>query len=168
MKAMELIQTALQISDQGITRLVEDMRDAPLTFPTPRGGNHPLWVIGHVAYVEANIPHIVSGELNALDRWAVLFAPGTEPKADARVYPPIDELLSAFREVRAQNLKILEALGEAGLDQATKSPPRGLEEAFKTAGQTFLVIAMHHMSHRGQVADARRAAGRKPMFTPRM
>ena len=45
MKAMELIQTALQISDQGITRLVEDMRDAPLTFPTPRGGNHPLWVI---------------------------------------------------------------------------------------------------------------------------
>ena len=76
MKAMELIQTALQISDQGSTRLVEDMRDAPLTFPTPRGGNHPLWVIGHVAYVEANIPHILSDEPNALGRWAVLFAPG--------------------------------------------------------------------------------------------
>ena len=68
MKAMELIQTALQISDQGITRLVEDMRDAPLTFPTPCSGNHPLWVIGHVAYVEANVPHILSGEPNALDR----------------------------------------------------------------------------------------------------
>ena len=100
-------------------------------------------MIGHVAYVETNIPHILSGEPNALDRWTVLFAPGTEPKADARFYPPIDELLSAFRGARARNRKILEALGEAGLDQPTKSPPRGLEEAFKTAGQTFLAIGMH-------------------------
>jgi len=49
-------------------------------------------VIGHVAYVEANIPHILSDEPNAPGRWALLFAPDTEPKADARDYPPIDEL----------------------------------------------------------------------------
>ena len=90
---MELIQTALQISDQGITRLVEDMGDAPLTFPTPRQESSAV---------------------------------GDRPRRLRRGQHP------------------------------------------KTAGQTFMVIAMHHMSHRGQVADARRAAGRKPMFTPRM
>jgi hypothetical protein len=27
-------------------------------------------------------------------------------------------------------------------------------------------MAIHQMNHRGQVADARRAAGRQPIFTP--
>ena len=36
----------------------------------------------------------------------------------------------------------------------------------RTVGDTFLTIAMHQMNHRGQVADARRVAGRKPVFTP--
>jgi uncharacterized damage-inducible protein DinB len=168
MKAIDAIRTAMQISDQGVTKLVEDMRDAPLTQPTPRGGNHPLWVIGHVAYVEANIPRVLFGEPNALEHWAPLFAPGTEPTTDASAYPPIDEVLGAYRQARARNLKILDEIGESGLDQPTKSPPRGLEGTLGTAGQTFLLIAMHHMHHRGQVADARRAAGRVAMFTPRM
>jgi len=29
-----------------------------------------------------------------------------------------------------------------------------------------LVIAIHQANHRGQLADARRAAGRQPVFTP--
>jgi uncharacterized damage-inducible protein DinB len=33
---------------------------------------------------------------------------------------------------------------------------------FQTIGQLFLFIAMHEMSHRGQLADARNALGRKP------
>ena len=36
----------------------------------------------------------------------------------------------------------------------------------RTAGEVFLLIAMHQMNHRGQVADARRARGRQPVFTP--
>ena len=86
--------------------------------------------------------------------------------SNASAYPPFDEILRVYREARAKNLQILEQLGEAGLDQPTKAPPRGLEQAMPNAGSTFLVLAMHQMNHRGQVADARRAAGRKPVFTP--
>jgi len=32
----------------------------------------------------------------------------------------------------------------------------------------FMTIAMHQMNHRGQLADARRALGRQPIFTPKM
>ena len=166
MNAIDLIRAALAVSDQGFLTLAEDLRDAPLTPPTPRGGNHPLWVLGHITFIEAGVPHILFGEPNPLERWAPLFAPGTEPKGDAGAYPPYDELLRTYRDLRARNLKLLDDLGEAGLDRPTKSPPRGLEDVLRTAGQTFLVLAMHQMTHRGQLADARRALGRTPLFTP--
>jgi hypothetical protein len=95
-----------------------------------------------------------------------MFAPGSEPRADASAYPPYEEILRTFRDLRERNLKILEQVGDAGLDRPTHSPPRGMEKVLDTVGNTFLVIAMHHLSHRGQVADARRAAGREALFTP--
>jgi len=166
MKATDVIRTAMQISDQGMLQLIEDMRDAPMTSPTARGGNHPLWVLGHIAFVEADVPHILFGESNPLEHWGPLFAAGSEPVTVAGDYPPLDDVLHAYREARARNLEILERLGEDGLDQPTVAPPSGLEDVLRTAGQTLLVIALHQMNHRGQVADARRAAGRTPLFTP--
>ena len=168
MTAIDAIRTTMQTSDQSVMMLLEDLRDVPLTAPTPCGGNHPLWVLGHITYVEGNLPHIIFGEPNPVARWAPLFAAGTEPKADAGAYPSFDEVLRTYRDLRARNLKILEEIGESGLDRPTKSPPRGLEQALSTVGRTFLIIAMHHMSHRGQLCDARRAIGRKPIFTPVM
>jgi uncharacterized damage-inducible protein DinB len=166
MKAIDLIRAAMQRCERATMQLIEDMRDAPLTQPTPRGGNHPLWVLGHLTFIEAGLPRILFGEPHPLERWAPIFAPGIEPSMDPSAYPPFDEVLKAYHTARARNLQILEQLGDAGLDQPTKSPPAGLEQAMRTAGETFLLMAMHQMNHRGQVADARRAAGRKPVFTP--
>ena len=168
MKAIDVIRTALTTSDKATLSLIEDMRDAALTCPTPRGGNHPLWVLGHITLVEGNVPHVLFGEPNPVAKWAPLFAPGTEPTADAAAYPPFEELLRTYRDLRERNLKILEDLGEEGLDRPTVAPPKGLEDAFSTAGKAFLVIAIHQMNHRGQVADARRTVGRKPIFTPQI
>jgi hypothetical protein len=168
MKAIDVIRTAMQVSDRAVVGFIEDMRDAPFTSPTPRGGNHPLWVLGHVTFVEGNLPHILFGEPNPVLHWAPLFAPGSEPTSDATAYPRFDEILRTYRDLHARNLQILDQIGDEGLDRPTKAPPRGLEDVLRTAGETFLIIAMHHMSHRGQVADARRAIGRKPIFTPGM
>jgi uncharacterized damage-inducible protein DinB len=166
MKAIDVIRNAMQFSDQSTLQLIEDMRDAALMQPTPRGGNHPLWVLGHITLIEGNIPHVLFGEPNPVAKWAPLFAPGTEPQADAAAYPSFEEILRTYRDLRARNMKILEDLGEAGLDRPTVAPPRGLENVLGTVGQAFMLVAMHQMSHRGQVADARRTAGRKPFFTP--
>ena len=68
MKAIDLIRQALQICDRAVIGLAEDMRDSPLTQPTPRGGNHPLWVLGHITFVEGNLPHILTGEPHPLAR----------------------------------------------------------------------------------------------------
>src|SRR5215475_5203734 len=115
MKAIDLIQTALQISDRSTMQLIDDMRDAPLTQPTARGGNHPMWVLGHITLLEGNVPHIIFGEPNPVADWAPLFAAGAEPNTDASTYPPFDEVIRTYRDLRARNLKLLEQIGEAGL-----------------------------------------------------
>jgi hypothetical protein len=166
MKAIDLIRGALDTADRVVLQLVEDMTDAPLTQPTPRGGNHPLWVLGHITFIEGNLPRILFGEPNPVAHWAPLFAPGTEPRADAAAYPPFEQLLRTYRDLRARNLQALERIGDEGLDRPPKSPPPGMQHVMRTVGETLLLIALHQMGHRGQVADARRACGRKPIFTP--
>src|SRR5262245_23219665 len=166
MTAIEVIRTAMAMSEKSTMSLIEDMRDAPLTQPTSRGGNHPLWVLGHITDVEGRVPKILLGEENPVEHWAPLFAAGSEPTVDPSLYPPFDVLLRNYRQLRDRNTTLLNEIGESGLDRPTKAPPKGLEQVMATAGQVFLVTALHQMNHRGQLADARRSAGRKPMFTP--
>ncbi len=166
MKSVEMLRKTLQISHQVFTSIVEDMQDAPLTFPTPRGGNHPLWVLGHIAFVEADVPHVLFGESNPVAHWASMFGPGTEPTDDPDDYPPFDEVLEMYKRCRARTLEILDQLDDQDLDQPTVEPPPGLEQFMATFGDTLMIVVLHQMMHRGQVADARRAIGREPLFTP--
>ena len=164
MKAIDLIRWALQKTDAWATGAAEDLRDVPLLQPTPRGGNHPLWILGHLALVEGSIPHILFGEPNPVERWRPLFDQGTQPTTDASAYPPFEEVLSTYRDLRAKNLARLESIGEAGLDSAPASIPPGFEDEMSTKGHTLLVIALHQMVHVGQLTDVRRASGREPRF----
>jgi hypothetical protein len=167
MKAIDVIRMALEMTLEGTVGLVEDMRDVPLTRPMPRGGNHPLWLLGHLCYIEGNQPRILFGEeggKNPVEHWAPLFASGTEPKSDAAAYPSFDEVLGTYRRLRAKTLKMLEEVGDAGLDRQPRAVPPGFENSMRTFGQTFLLLALHNMVHYGQIADARRAAGRKPLL----
>jgi hypothetical protein len=165
MNAIDAIRSALSFGDNDI-RFIEDMRDSPVTQPGPHGGNHPLWILGHLAVVEGRLRQIVLGEPNPVQHWKLLFDWGTEPIADVTAYPPFDEVLRTYRELRAKNLRLLNEIGEAGLDRPTEAPPPGLEKAFRTIGQAFLTIALHQTFHGGQASAARRASGRKPFFVP--
>ena len=168
MKAIDLIRWAMQMTDAATDRMVEDLRNAPLTQPTPGakggGGNHPIWTLGHLCVIEGGIPYILLGEPNPVEHWRPLFATGTQPKADPSAYPSFDEILSKYHELRGANLRLLERIGEAGLDQKPKNIPPGFEDAMKSVGQTFLLITLHNMVHYGQLADCRRVAGLKPLM----
>ena len=163
MKAIDAVRAALRMNDISM-RFIEDMRDAPLTQPMSAGGNHPLWVLGHLAHSEAAFRQGMVGEPNPLEHWTPLFGGGSVPKADASLYPTFDEVHRAYREQRAASLKLLDEIGDAGLGQRPTNPPPGLEDVFDTVGATFLLMTQHHWFHCGQVADARRAAGRKPLI----
>ena len=139
---------------------LEQIQDSPLTFPTPQGGCHPLWVLGHLTLVEGLTYELISGKPNPVSAWAPMFAPNTTPVADASKYPAFAEIRARYFEMREKNLGLLESLSEADLDTPTKNPPKGLEEIFATYGKAFLALAFHQAAHRGQITDAARAAGR--------
>src|SRR5690349_10021427 len=71
------------------------------------GGNHAMWIVGHLAVIEGDIPAIVFGEQNPVEHWRPLFGIGTQPKNEAGAYPPFDEVLARYRDLRARNLKLL-------------------------------------------------------------
>jgi hypothetical protein len=160
MYSKELIKFALTTSNGAVMSVVEKMSDAATTFPTPGGGCHPLWVLGHLTLIEGMVPEVLYGEKNAVAHWQSLFGENSEPSANAEAYPAFAEIRERYLELRERNLRILESLSEEDLDRPVKAPPKGREQEFATTGRSFLVLALHQCMHRSHVTDALRAAGR--------
>jgi uncharacterized damage-inducible protein DinB len=160
MQTKDAIKFALTVSNGAVLSVIDEMSGAATTFPTPRGGCHPLWVLGHLTVVEGMIPAVFFGDENPAADWQPYFGENSEPVADASLYPPFAEVREKYLQLREQNLKLLESLSEADLDKPTKAPPKGREQEFATYGRSFLTLALHQTMHRGNVTDARRAAGR--------
>ena len=168
MHATQFIRQALEVSEANLVKLAEDMADAPLTFPTPRGGNHPLWVLGHLATTESQLTNVfMLGRDNPLDRWMNILGPGTTPSADPSTYPSLHEVVRAFKETRAATLKALDSMTDSDLDKPTPGCPPDFAPIVGTFGRCLFAIIYHTSIHTGQVIDARRADGRQPiLFTP--
>jgi hypothetical protein len=160
MYTKEAIRFSLNLAEQAMLRSLETIEDAPLTFPTEKGGCHPLWVMGHLAFVEGLTHDILGGGGNPVAPWAPIFGPDTVPVADAREYPTLANVRERYVEIRKLNLQILEGMTEADLDKPTPWQPKGVEEHFATFGKALLTVALHQMMHRGQITDAVRSAGR--------
>ena len=160
MTTKEMLQFALTLSDKAVMTHLDTMSDDPTQYPTPNGGCHPLWVLGHLTLIEGYIPAVLFGEANPAAHWGHLFGEHTQPVADASLYPSFAEVRSKYVELRSRNLQLLESLSEADLDRPTKAPPQGREREFATFGSSLLVLAMHQTMHRAHATDAQRAAGR--------
>jgi len=164
MNGIAVLKASLDQSWMWLMALLVDMKDAPTTFPTPQGGNHPLWVLGHLVHSEASmVAEFIQGKQDPLAKWAPLFGGGSTPATDASKYPSMDVLLAEFEKVRAGTLRLLETSTDADLDKPSKAPDH-LKGLFGTVGQVLAMIGLHCTFHAGQVADARRAAGRKPVL----
>lgn len=168
MKSIDLIRWALQFTDAGTARIVKGLERDYMTRPTKDAkggdGNHALWTLGHMTVIEGNLRHIVAGEPNPVGDWWALFGSGTQPSDDPNVYPAFAQVLAKFHEFRAYNLTLLDRIGEASLDGKPPNVPPGFEEMMTSIGKTFLLIALHNMVHYGQICDARRAVGLKPLM----
>ncbi len=164
MKTTEFIATALEGGRMWMEALLADLDGADaVAAPTARGGNHPLWVLGHLTVSENSIlSEYIHGPDPILPEWERLFGMGSEPVNDPARYPSKAELLAKFREVRAQTLKVLKSLSDADLDRPTNA--EGPPELFGTVGRCLATTVNHQTFHIGQIADTRRALGRKPVF----
>lgn len=165
MTTKELLKFQLETARDWFVPCAKDMADKPLLQPTPRGGNHPMWVVGHCAFAEAGMLAMIVGEDNQLQHWSEAFGGGTEPTTNAGDYPPYDEVLAAFEEGRARTLEVLESMSDDDLAAPCARVPKGHEDApnFQSRARMFSIVFLHQNAHLGQLLDARRADGRKPM-----
>ena len=164
MNSIDFIRMSLNMSQGWIMGLAEDLKDQPLVQPTPNGGNHLLWCLGHLAYAEANMISVMcKGEENPLASWKDLFDAGTSVSTNAADYPSIDEVFTRVSETRAATLAYLDTLSDE--DLAKPSHAEGeMKEWFGTIGQCLAASLIHFGFHGGQIADARRAAGRNVLM----
>lgn len=164
MQSIDLIRHNLQTSRDRTLARIEDMRDHGLVYPTPRGGGHTLWVLGHLAFIEGLVIRgFMLGEPNPLADWEEVFD-GPDTPGDPDLFPPFDHILARCREMRAWTLNHLESLTEDDLDLAAASIPKGYEDTFGSCRLCLQYVADHWLMHRGQLADARRASGLPRMW----
>jgi DinB family protein len=163
MTAVEFIRAGLDGTAGSSLEKIDNMKDALLTFPTPKGGNHPLWVMGHMAWSEGELMEIMVGKPNPVAKWKPIFGYGSEPTANASAYPSYEEVKKAFQNLRADTIKFLSGLSDADLDHASEKCPPEAKPFVGTYGKCFMVILLNAAGHGGQLCDARRAAGRKPL-----
>lgn len=159
MDSIDLLRDNLQKSASRVLERVEEMGEHCFVAPTPRGGGHTLWVLGHLAYIEGLVVRgFLLGEPNPLAAWQSIFD-GPEVITDEGQYPPFDEVLAKCREMRKSTLALLDSLSEPDLDRTCAESPAGFEDTFGTYRLCLQYVADHWYMHRGQLADARRAAG---------
>ena len=164
MQSIDLIRGNLTKSEKRVLARVEEMSDHCLVFPTPKGGGHTLWVLGHLAYIEALVIRgFMLGETNPLADWEEIFD-GADTTGDISRYPPFEQVLSMCREMRGSTVALLDSLTEADLDQVSAKSPKGYDDTFDTYRLCLQFVADHWYMHRGQLADARRAAGLERMW----
>jgi hypothetical protein len=97
--------------------------------------------------------------------WKPLFDWGSEPTDDPADYPPFDEVVQKFKELRGRTHAFLDEFGEEGLDRPTKCQPPGFS-GFETAGRAIIIIAGHACGHLGGLTVVRAAAGKQRLFNP--
>lgn len=164
MESIDLIRDNLRRSEEIVLSGIEDMRHHCMVFPTPRGGCHTLWILGHLAYIEALVVHdFMLGDRNPLTHWEKVFD-GAEVSGDIGRFPPFDEVLQECRRVRASTTSLIASLTEFELDKSSAHAPEGAEGLFGTYRRCLQYAADHWLMHRGQLADARRAAGLDRMW----
>ena len=70
MLTKDAIRYTLEMADEGVLQPLASIEDAPTTFPTPNGGCHPLWVLGHLAYIEGLTHQLLEIGDNPVAGWA--------------------------------------------------------------------------------------------------
>src|SRR4030088_3427527 len=106
MQTKEAIKCALTGSNRAVLSVIDEMSGAATTFPTPNGGCHPLWVLGHLTLVEGMIPAVFFGEMNPAAEWHQYFGENSEPVADSGAYPSFAEVRDKYLQLREQNLNL--------------------------------------------------------------
>jgi hypothetical protein len=129
----------------------------------PNGrGNHALWVMGHIAWIDDQILHSMADQSRALpEKWIRMFGSGSEPSNNPADYPSRQELADAMRTNRQRIIEWVKSLDE---ETAWRPTPNVMRPIAPDAITTAFAIVGHELLHAGQVAAVRSSLGLPRLF----
>ena len=115
------------------------------------------WLVGHLVVTGDFARKLCGRPPLAPKEWRPLFSPGTTPSLDVSAYPPMDDLVAAFRAVYRD---LIAGAPVAGMETlAAPNPYEPARGAFPTAGSFVVYLLTGHLGfHLGQLSIWRAAA----------
>ncbi|HEX6963378.1 MAG TPA: DinB family protein, partial [Lacipirellula sp.] len=128
--------------------------------------NHALWIAAHIGLVDNSITNRFRSDLTTKpEGWDALFSFGSQPKADASVYPSAEEVLAYYHDRRGVLMRVLEELSERELrGPAPAADERSPIAGAPSIGHIFIFASQHEAMHSGQLTIAHRALGHAPLI----
>ena len=145
--------------------LIDGIDPADVATSTCEGGQHPAWVVGHLAYVANMVVGMLGGQPGVdMDRWKELFDGGTDLKQDPAAYPAWGELVQAWKDGHAA---VAELAPSAPAEALAGPCPYDFfrDNGLPTVGDFLsFVFTTHEGFHLGQLSAWRRSKGMAKLF----
>lgn len=138
--------------------------DADLACQPIERGNHPAWIVGHLAVSSNNVLKLAGQPSLVSEEWSPLFGRGSQPTSDRGAYPSKDVLLESLSRVHTAVTALVPNLPREVLDRPN---PVNLPQlrSLPTVGNIVMhLLTTHEAFHLGQLSAWRRAMGHAPMF----
>lgn len=139
--------------------MLEGLTDSHLALEPVAGNKSAGWILGHLA-VSGDFGRRICGRPPICPReWRPLFSPGMRTAdVEAKMYPPMQDLVSAFRKIYKDLPEALLSAEDGLLD--TPNPFEAARPTFPTVREFLPWLVSGHLAyHIGQLGDWRRAAG---------
>ena len=154
--------TALAFVRNMLTQMLETLSDEQMLHQPVPGGNHALWIIGHLAVCDDMMRSMAGGgSSKASEEWTALFKDGSQPQPEASAYPPIAEVKAALEEWRQDLLDWFDSMDDAALLEPLDDE---WKEFAPTRAALIASIAAHEAMHVGQLTVVRKSLSMKPVM----
>ncbi|NLF69465.1 MAG: DinB family protein [Candidatus Anammoximicrobium sp.] len=159
---LEASLVALEYSRHFVQALLDTIPEDQLCHQPFPGANHALWIMGHVASVDAFLGQACGGPQDPqLESWQPTFFMKSEPSPNPGDYPPADEVRAWFQSTRQAVLDWFRSQDEQQLGTPL---PEGLREIAPDRLSLIARLAIHEAGHGGQLTMIRKSLGLPPVF----
>lgn len=161
MQWKERVKRALQHTRGFTDRVLGEFAMAEDWIRRPaEGGNHALWIAGHLGYATNGfIGWVDPSRKVERDDYVTLFGKGSVPQDELSAYPPPGDVQAFLSERGTVLLELLDQCTDADLARPVSQGPAFMDDV----GAVFQMAIWHESLHSGQLAVIHRMLGHLPI-----
>lgn len=160
--AQEAGLVSMAFSRQALSGMLDTIPEENWCHQVTDGCNHPMWIVGHMAWTDDYFLQKLGGKPSALPAdWGEKFGMGSKPSSDAGAYPPASEVREKFNNLRESLVAWYRGLSD---EQLAAPLPEDLSGFAPNHAAWAGTMGWHEGLHTGQLTMARKSLGMTPLF----